>query len=98
MEILEMLAPKNQLELAVLTKSPTHLARVFASQAGQFYNRSEFDALARRTRELYAADSVERATLFRARLDRRLHDRYHDAVTWDVSSSSHAVNLNAPAA
>lgn len=98
MQILETLTLAEQLELAVLTKSPTYLARVFASHAGQFYDRSDFDALARQARDLYAADSVERATLFRARLDRRLHDRYHTAVTWNVASYSDATNLSSPAA
>ena len=36
--------------------------------------------------------------VFRARLDRRLHDRFHAAITWDVTSSAHAINLNSPAA
>ena len=42
----------------------------------------------RRTRDLYAADCPERASAFQARLNRRLYDRYHDPVAWDVAPPS----------
>ena len=84
-ELSETLSPTERLELAVRTKSPARLAETFAAYAGQFYNRSDFDALARRVRDLYASEDRERAGCFRARLDRRLHDRYHAPVAWDVT-------------
>jgi hypothetical protein len=36
--------------------------------------------------DLYAARSPADATAFRTRLDRRLHDRYHDPVVWETAS------------
>jgi hypothetical protein len=60
------------------------MARTFAAHAGVIYDREAFDALARRVRELYAARSGEAARAFRRRLDRRLYDRYHEPVVWDV--------------
>jgi hypothetical protein len=86
-EFLDHLPPTQQLELAIRTKSPAYLARVFAAHAGQFYDRADFDNLARQARDLYAVDSADRATVFRARLDRRFYDRYHASVAWDVTSS-----------
>ncbi len=81
----DTLLPTEQLALAVHTKSPAGLARTFAAYVGQFYDRSDFDALARRVSALYATESAERAQTFRARLDRRLHDRYHTPVAWEVA-------------
>lgn len=72
-------------EVAVRTKTPAHLARTFANQVGAFYDRDEFDALARQVSDLYRQDSPEDAQHFRARLDRRLYDHYHTPVVWDVS-------------
>ncbi len=46
---------------------------------------SSFDALARQVNDLYDA---ERAGCFRSQLDRRLHDRYHAPVAWDVGPAS----------
>jgi hypothetical protein len=86
-KIYETLSPARQLELAVQTKEPAGLARTFAAFVGQFYDRSEFDALARQVHELYLGVSAERARRFRARLDRRLCDRYHAPVAWDVGSA-----------
>lgn len=74
-------------ELAVQTVPPASLARAFASNIGGFYDRQEFDALARHVRDLYDRDDPDRAERFRARLDRRLYDRYHAPVTWDVEST-----------
>ncbi len=82
-KLYEILSPEQQLELAVVGRSPLRLADTFASFVGQFYDRSDFDKLARQVSELYDADSAERADRFRARLDRRLHDRYRDPVAWD---------------
>ena len=77
--------PQNQLlSLAVAVKSPTVLAQTFAAYVGQFYDRTAFDALARQVADLYALDNAERAARFRAHLDRRLSDRYHTPVSWDV--------------
>ena len=72
-------------EVAVRTKTPAHVARTFAKQVGAFYDREEFDALARPVSELYRQEIPENAQHFRARLDRRLYDRYHTPVAWDVS-------------
>ena len=80
----ESLPTERRLELAVRTRTPSQLALAFASFAGQFYDRSAFDALARRASELYA-DDRERATEFRARLDRRLCDRYREPVAWEIA-------------
>jgi hypothetical protein len=87
MELRDALTPAQQLELAVRTKSPADLARTFAEHAGQFYRREDFDTMARTAHDLYAADSAERASLFRARLDRRLCDRYRAPVAWDPDPS-----------
>jgi len=81
-KIYETLAPTQQLEFAVRAKTPSQLAQTFASYVGQFYDREAFDALARQVRDLY---DVERAGTFRSQLDRRLCDRYHAPVAWDVA-------------
>ena len=75
------------LELAVSTRSPSFLARVFASFAGQFYDRADFDALARQVSDLYASRDVEGGYCFRTRLDLRLHDRYHEPVVWETDET-----------
>ena len=80
--IYDSVTPARQLELAVQTKTPVQLARTFAAFVGQFYEREAFDALAREVHGLYDAD---RAGTFRSQLDRRLHDRYHAPVAWDVA-------------
>lgn len=84
----DTLSPSRRLDLAVRTKSPERLAQTFAAHVGQFYDRGAFDAMAREVRALYTADSPERAECFRARLDRRLCDRYHAPVAWDVTPST----------
>ena len=84
-QISEVLSPCQQLELAVQTTSPIQIARTFASYAGQFYDRSSFDTLARQVHDLYAESSTERAERFRLQLDRRLCDRSYDPVEWDVT-------------
>ncbi|HEX5505313.1 MAG TPA: hypothetical protein VFW96_22030 [Thermomicrobiales bacterium] len=80
------LTDEQKLALAARTQPPTQLADLFAAYVGQFpaADRPSFDALARRTRDCYARTSPERAWRFRDRLDRRLHDRYHDPVAWEV--------------
>ena len=83
-ELQDTLSPTARLQIAVRTKSPADLARTFAAYVGQFYDRSDFDALARQVSDLYAGASAERAAHFRRRLDRRLHDRHHAPVAWDV--------------
>ena len=84
-KLYEILSPVQQLELAVLARSPLRLADIFAAFVGQFYDRSDFDRLARQVSDLYHADGAEQADRFRGRLNRRLHDRYHDPVAWDVT-------------
>ena len=74
------------LELAVSTRTPSFLARLFAAFCGQFYDRSDFDALARQVSDLYASRDAEDSYSFRSRLDLRLHDRYHDPVVWEVDA------------
>ncbi len=82
-KLYEILSPAQQLELAVSAKSPLRLADTFASFVGQFYDRSDFDRLARQVSDLYDAGGADSSDRFRARLDRRLHDRYRDPVAWD---------------
>lgn len=84
-ELHENVSTAQRLELAVQTKSPTRLAQTFAAFVGQFYERSAFDALARQVNDLYAAEHADQAYAFRARLDRRLYDRYHAPVVWEVA-------------
>ena len=84
----ETLPPERQLELAVRTRSPAQLAQAFAAFAGPFYDRPAFDDLARRASDLYADEGAQRASEFRARLDRRLCDRYREPVAWDVGSTA----------
>jgi hypothetical protein len=82
--IYEILAPESRLALAVRTRSPNQLAQTFASYAGQFYDRSSFDDLARRVSDLYADENGLQASEFRLRLDRRLRDRHREPVTWEI--------------
>jgi hypothetical protein len=84
----ESLPRAQQLELAVLTRNPAGLAQTFAAYVGQFYDRTDFDALAREVHDLYLAASAEDARAFRLRLDRRLCDRYHAPVAWDTAMES----------
>ena len=46
-KLYERLSAERQLEVAVLTTGPAGLAQTIVSFAGQFYDRSDFDALAR---------------------------------------------------
>ena len=82
----DSLTPTLHLELAIHTKGPSFLARVFADHAGQFYNRSDFDALARQVSDLYASRDAEDACSFRSRLNHRLYDRYHAPVIWETEA------------
>jgi len=86
--VLAHLTPERQLELAVRVKTPARLAQTFAAHVGQFPDRSDFDSLARQTHELYAAQSDDHAYAFRTRLDRRLYDRYHEPIVWEVGSAA----------
>ena len=87
----DIMAPRQQVELAVGMKPPAQLAQTFAAYVGQFYDRAAFDALAREVSDLYARESSELASCFRARLDRRLYDRYHSPVVWDVAADAEPV-------
>ncbi len=84
----EALPSTQRLALAVAVNPPASLARTFASYAGQFYDREPFDALARQVSDLYATRDADEASYFRARLDRRLCDRYHAPVAWEVTPAS----------
>jgi len=80
----ESLPYASRLQLALRTYPPSRIAVTFASFAGQFANRASFDALAREVSALYARESPERGHAFRAQLDRRLCERDHGPVPWDV--------------
>ena len=80
----EMLSRATRLELALQAQSPARLARTFAQFAGQFYCRNEFDTLARQVSDLYDLQQPERADSFRSQLDRRLCERDHQPVRWEV--------------
>jgi hypothetical protein len=82
-----LLAHEQQVMLAVRTKPPARLAQTFAAYVGQFYDRTAFDALAREVSDLYERESREQSSCFRTRLDRRLYDRYHTPVAWDVTAA-----------
>ena len=81
-KLYEALPLGRQLEMAVRTNPPFRLAQTFASYEGQFYDRARFDALAREVGALYDAGSPADGDAFRARLDRRLADRYRAPVPW----------------
>ena len=87
--ISDALSPESRLKLAVHTKSPYQLAQTFAAHAGQFYDRTSFDDLARQVSDLYATRDDGCASEFRRRLDRRLCDRFHEPVAWDIAPSGH---------
>lgn len=81
----DLVPPTRRLALAVRSRPPASLARTFAAYVGQFYDRDDFDTLAREASHLYSVRNPEDASRFRQRLDRRLYDRYHSPVAWDVS-------------
>jgi hypothetical protein len=80
----ETLPRAGQLLLALQARSPGRLAQTFATFVGQFYDRSAFDKMAREVSELYDVENPDAARTFRSQLDRRLCDRYHAPVAWDV--------------
>ena len=82
--IYETLPSEGRLRMALRVMTPTRLAQTFAAFAGQFYDRSAFDTLAREIGHLYDIESAEDASLFRSQLDRRLCDRFHTPVAWDI--------------
>jgi len=86
----DSLPTRARWELAVQAIPPASLAQSFASHVGQFFDRQEFDALARQVSDLYDQNTPECAERFRERLDRRLYDRYHDPVIWNVVPSTAA--------
>lgn len=75
-------------EVATRIISPAHLARTFAAELGQFYDRGEFDALARRVHALYVTRDPEQGGTFRTRLDRRLQDRACAPVAWGTAPTA----------
>jgi hypothetical protein len=81
-----LIAPKAQWQLAVVVMHPRPMAGVFAGFIGQFYDRADFDALARRTWRLYAELSPAAAWHFRAELDERLYRRYQEPVIWEADA------------
>jgi hypothetical protein len=84
--ISETLPLVGRLQMARRVMSPTRLAQTFAAFVGQFYDRSAFDSLARQVSDIYDLENAEQALIFRSQLDRRLYDRYHACVTWEVST------------
>lgn len=86
----DCLPARARWELAVQAIPPASLAQSFAANVGTFYDRQDFDLLARQVSDLYDQNAPECAERFRERLDRRLHDRYHDPVTWDLVPTSAA--------
>jgi len=80
----ETLPLHAQWTLAVQTKTPHRLAENFAGFVGQFYDRPAFDELARQVSDLYQVHDATEACRFRSSLDRRLSDRYHPPVVWNV--------------
>ena len=83
-QIYETLPHFGQLRMALQVMSPTRMAQTFATFVGQFYDRSAFDMLAREMNDVYALECAEDGQVFRAQLDRRLCDRYHARVAWEV--------------
>jgi hypothetical protein len=79
-----MLPRVTQLELALQTQNPGSLARTFAGFVGTFYCRSDFDSLAREVSELLRLQHPDQAGAFRLQLDRRLCERQHDPVRWEI--------------
>jgi hypothetical protein len=75
-------------EVATRTIPPAHLAQTFAAELGQFYDRGEFDALARRVHALYVTRDLEQGGTFRTWLDRRLHDRTCAPVAWETAAGA----------
>lgn len=88
----DQLTVEQRLALAARAQPPERLADLFADFVGQFYaaDRATFDALARRTRDCYAVTSREGAALFHHRLERRLRDRHHAPVIWEVDRDRRA--------
>jgi hypothetical protein len=82
----QTLFPITRLQLALRLITPTRVAQTFAAFAGQFYDRSDFDSLARQVSQFYDLESDEHAHLFRSQLDRCLCDRIHDPAAWDVDA------------
>ncbi|HLI51829.1 MAG TPA: hypothetical protein VKU87_08530 [Thermomicrobiaceae bacterium] len=79
---------EQQLLLSVQFTSPGQLAQIFSAFVGQFYDRRAFDTLARQVCDCYDRDDQERARTFRVHLDRRLSDRYHDPVVWELADTA----------
>lgn len=73
---------EQRLILSAQLTSPAQMAQMFAAFVGQFYDRCAFDTLARQVCDYY---DQEKARTFRAHLDRRLSDRYHDPVVWEIT-------------
>lgn len=88
-DLYEALPRDRQLALAIRARRPADLARLFAAHAGQFYDRSAFDALAREIHALYTQESDDYADHFRRRLDRQLRDRHHAPIGWDAVPAGH---------
>lgn len=61
------------------------LAHRFARFIGQFYNRAEFDAVARKVNCLFHLErDRDEATIFRAELNRKLKDAGDALVNWQL--------------
>jgi hypothetical protein len=84
-KLVDALSLEEQLDLVARLTSPARLAQTFAAFVGQFYDRPAFDAFARQASDCY---DPARARTFRAHLDRRLADRYHEPVVWDLNEAA----------
>lgn len=80
-KLVDALSLEEQLALVARLTSPARLAQTFAAFVGQFYDRPAFDAFARQASDCY---DPARARTFRAHLDRRLADRHHETVVWEL--------------
>lgn len=79
------LALTRDWQLLVRRESGMFLAHRFARFIGQFYDRAEFDAVARKVNCLFRLErDGEQATVFRAELNRKLRDAGDAPVPWQL--------------
>lgn len=76
----------TQLDLALVTRPPEQVARIFMEREKEFphHMRRDFDALARLTGRRFAARNPQAAGCFREHLDRQLCQRDRAPVRWEV--------------
>lgn len=79
------LALTSQWQELVRRQSGIFLAHRFARFIGQFYDRREFDALARKVNVLFRLErDSDEATVFRGELNRKLKDAGDPLVKWQL--------------